>query len=485
MGTGRRQGRLEVRLRRSIAWILPSLIAIPSVATAAGAWETGARASLSHTYSDNMRLAAPGNERGDHVTSATVGFSLSRQRTANELSLAYSAVAVDYWNSEERDQVYHQFQGDGVLQVWRNHLFLEADAGYTQRVISGRDDVPLDLLTPSTNRADVFDYGAGARYQETYGRFAASEIRYRREWVDYEGSALDEFSSERDLFSAVVNSGPSFTTFGWSISYLQDEFEYEDGAQISFDIVEGMLRWNLGPRFSIFGAGGRENNDFAFDPNRRPRPDDEFWRAGATWTGTRTELTAYYGERFFGSTYGMSLTHRSPWANWVLEYSESPTTLSSVDLVPVLGLIELPTGELLLIELEIPELITEVYISRRWSANVSGASGRTQWGLRAYHDEREYQLTSNRDQRVTGAALSGMWRLASRTRANSRLSWQRDEFLGDGEVSRLWAVDLGLTRQLSRHVDTSVSVRHQNRDSTGLRNEYRENRISLSVNARF
>lgn len=474
-----------MRLLRWIAWIPSSLIFIPFVASAAGAWETGARANVSHTYSDNIRLASPGNERADHITSASVGFSLSRQRTANELSLAYSAVAVDYWDSEERDQIYQQFQGDGVLQVWRNHLFLEADAGYTQRIISGRDDVPLDLLTPSANRADVFDYGAGARYQETYGRLAASEIRYRREWVDYEGSALDDFSSERDLFSAVMNSGPLFTTFGWSLSYLRDDIEYEDGSQVRFDVVEGMLRWHLGPRFSVFGAAGQEDNDFAFNPTLRPRPDDEFWRAGATWTGNRTELTAYYGERFFGSTYGLSLTHRSPWANWALEYSESPTTLNSVEMVPILGLIELPTGELLLIELEIPELVTEVYISRRWTASVSGSSGRTQWSLRTYHDDREYQLTTALDQRVTGAALAGTWRFASRTRATSRLSWQRNEFLGDGETNRLWAIDLGLTRQLSRHVDTSVNVRHQNRDSTEPQNEYRENRITLSVSARF
>lgn len=474
-----------MRLHRWIAWIPSSLIFIPFVASAAGAWETGARASLSHTYSDNLHSSRPGSERGDHVTSATVGFSLARQRTANELSLAYSAVAVDYWNSEERDEVYHQFRGDGTLQVWRNHLFVDADAEYTQRVITGRDDVPFDLLTPSTNRADVATFGAGARYQETYGRFAASELGFRHERVQYEGSALEQFNSERDVLRAVLQNGPVFTTFGWSVSYLQDSFEYDDGAEVNFEIVEGMLRWHLGSRFSIFGAAGRENNDFAFDPNRRPRPDDEFWRAGFTWTGIRTELNAHYGERFFGSTYGMRLNHRSPWASWVVEYIEAPTTLSSVELVPVLGLIELPTGELLLIELEIPELITEVYISRRWSAGVSGSSGRTQWSLRVYHDDREYQLSAERDQRVTGASLRGMWRVAPRTRASAQFSSQRYDYIGEGEVNSLWAVDLGLTRQLSRHVDTSLSVRHQRRDATDFQTESRENRISLSVNARF
>ncbi|MDX9740803.1 MAG: TIGR03016 family PEP-CTERM system-associated outer membrane protein [Gammaproteobacteria bacterium] len=474
-----------MRFRRWIAWIPSSLILLPLAVCAAGPWEAGARANVSHTYSDNLRLNRSGSEQGDHVTSASAGFSLTRQRTANQVSLVYDVVAVDYWDSEERDEVYQQFRGEGTLQVWRNHLFVDADAEYTQRIISGRDDVPLDLLTPSTNRADVAGYGGGARYQETYGRFAASEVSFRREWVDYQESGLDEFNSERDLLRAELHSGPVFTTFGWSVSYLEDRFDYDDGAEISFETLEGMLNWNLGRRLSVFGAAGRERNDFEFDPGRRPRPDDDFWRAGINWTGVRTSLTAYYGERFFGSTYGMSLTHRSPWATWAVEYTESPTTLSAVEFVPVLGLIELPTGELLLIELEIPELITEVYVSRRWNAGASGSTGRTQWSLRAYHEDREYQRTTALDQRLTGAALTGAWRVASRTRATTRLSWQRNYYLGDGEVSRLWALDLGLSRQLSRHVDTSVSVRHQRRDSTETLNDSRENRITLSVSARF
>lgn len=471
--------------RRWFAWIPVLLVFVPLVAGAAGPWEAGARAAISYTYSDNLRLNRDGSKQGDYLTSATAGFTLNRQRTANQVSLAYDVVAVDYGNRDERDEVYQQFHGDGTLQVWRNHLFLDADAEYTQRIISGRDDVPFDLLTPSTNRADVARYGGGARYEETYGRFAASELSYRREWVDYQDSGLDRFNSERDLLRAQLRSGSVFTSFGWSVSFVEDEYVYDDGAEISFQTLEGMLNWNLGKRFSVFGAAGRERNDFEFDPSRRPRPDDDFWRAGITWTGTRTAVTAYYGERFFGSTYGLNLTHRSPWATWAIEYTESPTTLNGVEFVPVLGLIELPSGELLLIELEIPELITEVYVSRRWNATLSGSTGRTQWSLRVHNEEREYQRTTSLDQRLAGAALTGSWRVASRTRAVAQLSWQRSHYLGDDEIKRVLAADVAVSRQLSRYVDTSLSVRHQRRDSTDAQNEASENRITLALNARF
>jgi hypothetical protein len=481
-----RQGRVEVRpSRRWIAWIPASLILLPFAACAAGPWDASARANISYTYSDNIRLNQSGEDRGDYVTSASAGFSLARQRTANKLSLSYDVVAHDYSNSEDRDKVYQQARGDGTLQVWRNHLFLDANAEYTQRIINGRDDVPFDLLTPSTNRSDVASYGGGARYLETYGRFAASEVSYRRDWVDYQESGLDAFNSERDLLRAQLRSGSVFTDIGWSVSYTDDEIAYDDGSEISFETLEGMLNWYVGKRLSVFGAAGRERNDFEFDPNRRPRPDDDFWRAGVTWTGVRTSLTAYYGERFFGSTYGLNLNHRSPWATWVVEYMESPTTRSSVELIPVLGLIELPTGELLLIELEIPDLVTEVYLLRRWSAGLSGSTGRTQWSLRVYDEDREYQRTVALDQSLSGVALTGSWRVAARTRATSRLSWQRTHYASDDEIKRMMAVELGLTRQLSRHVDTSVSVRHHRRDSTDAQDEARENRITLTLSARF
>jgi hypothetical protein len=480
-----RQGRVEVRSRRWIAWIPVSLILLPLAASAAGPWEAGARANISYTYSDNIRLGRAGNDRGDFVTSASAGFSLARQRTANKVSLAYDVVAVDYNNREDRDEVYQQFHGDGTLQVWRNHLFVDADAEYTQRIISGRDDVPLDLLTPSTNRADVAQYGGGARYLETYGRFAASEVSFRRERVDYQEAGLDEYNSERDILRAQLYSGPVFRDIGWSTSYVQDEFEYDDGSSVSFETLEGTLSWNVGRRVTVFGTLGRERNDFEFDPNRRPRPDDDFWRAGVTWIGVRSTVTAYYGERFFGSTYGLNLSHRSPWATWTVEYTESPTTLSALEFTPVLGIIVLPTGERLLIELEIPELVTEVYVSRRWNAGLSGSTGRTQWSLRVHDEEREYQRTVALDQRLTGTSLAGSWRVASRTRANTQLSWQRTHYTGEDEVRRVLALDLGLSRQLSKHLDASLSVRHQRRDNTDSRGEARENRITLSLNARL
>ena len=475
-----------MRDRKWIASIpLAVFFAIGATGAGAAGWELASRASVSQSYTDNLSLADAGREE-EHITSVNAGLSLSRESRASELALSYDVVGVRYWNTGRRNQVYHRFFGNSTVELLREHLFLDADASYTQRLTDSRDGVPLDLLTPSRNRADVATYRISPYLQERFGRFALGEARYAYEKTEYAGSRLDDFDSETDHVSASLVSGSMFTTIGWNASYRRDEIVYGDGSEIVFDILEGQVSWNLGRSLSVFVSGGRERNEFEFDPVRRPRPDDDFWRAGFTWTpGSRTTMTAYYGERFFGETYGGSLTHRSRNTSWSLEYTESPSTTSSVVFTPVLGLIETPTGDVFLIELEIPELFTEVYLARRFTAAVSGARVRTGWRLRLYSEEREYQLRPENDQRTEGVGLNAWMRLAARTTVTLETRLQRNQYREDDREDDLWAASLALTRQFSQRVNTSLSYRHQARDSNLPGNDYRENRITATASISF
>ncbi len=472
---------------RWIAWIPLTLIfSAHAPALFAQAWDFSAHANLSHTYTDNVSLASGDGDGGDHITSARAGFALSRERPTNSLDLSYNILAVDYWDSNNRDDVYHQFAADLMQNLVRERLFLDAGASYTQRIVSNRDAVPIDLLTFSRNRADVASFYISPYLRESFGRLASAEIRYTYEKDDYVRSEFNAFDSETNRFHASLISGPAFRTISWEVNYRRDEISYGDDSEVVFDMLEGLLRWHIGQSLSIFGAGGRERNDFAFNPFDRPRPDDEFWRAGFTWTPSlRSTLTMYYGERFFGETYGLTFEHRSRSARLFASYVEQPTTVSDVEMLPVLVLVQNEAGELFLIEFEIPDLVTDVYISRRFTAGASGARKRLQWELRMYHDRREYQSGAASDQRVHGAAANVTLRITGRANATFGTLWQRTLFVDDDREDDLWVLSAGMSRDLGRRASASLTYRYQQRDSNALGSSYEENRITATLSARF
>lgn len=477
-----------MRERRRITWIPPALLFIVACAAEgqAAPWDLTAGASVTQAWTDNVGLDAPGAEEDEHITSARVGATLSRQRATSRASLAYSLVGVHYWNDSRTDDYYHQFEGSGETELVREHLFLEAGATYEQRLTSTQGAVPLDLLTPSRNRADVATWRISPRYEERLGRLAFLSASYGWQRTDYVGSGLDNFDSDAHRVRASLASGSLFRRIGWNVDYRREEIDFGDGSEVVFDILEGLLRWNMSRDFSVYAAGGRERNDFEFSPDRRPRPDDDFWRAGITWSPTvRSSLDLYYGERFFGETYGASFRHRSRSANWFLDYNESPTTLSSIELVPAIGIIETPTGEIFLIELEIPELVTDVYISRRFTAGVSGARTRTRWSIRLFQDRREYQSRPEADQRASGVALNSSLRLVAHSELGLSARWQRNDFEALGREDDLWMIEAGFTKGLSRRTDASLRLRHQERSSSAAGADYRENRITATLSTRF
>ena len=184
--------KVDVRDRRWIAWIpLTLILSSHAPALVAKPWEFSAQASLSHSYTDNVSLVSGDGDGGDHITSARAGFTLSRERVTSALDLSYNILAVDYWDSNNRDDVYHQFAADLMQNLVREHLFVDLGASYTQRIVSNRDAVPIDLLTFSRNRADVASFYISPYLRESFGRIASTEVRYTYEKDDYVESGFN------------------------------------------------------------------------------------------------------------------------------------------------------------------------------------------------------------------------------------------------------------------------------------------------------
>ncbi|MCG5497568.1 TIGR03016 family PEP-CTERM system-associated outer membrane protein [Ectothiorhodospira variabilis] len=436
-----------------------------SADASANRWDFTPRVSVSQTYTDNVNLASSSDDKeSESVSQLNTGFSLSRDGGRTDLSLGYNLQSLAYWGDDSRNTVNHTFSGNSTTELLRETFFVDASASYRERLVDGRDGFADDTLTDG-NRTGVANYRISPFWRQQFGRFAGGEVRYTWDKTDYQDASIGGSGSESNRVQASLNSGPQFTTIGWGLTYSWDQVDFEDGSQTTFESIEGLVRLNLTPQFSVFAAGGEERNDFQRDAGTDD-PDDSFWRAGATWLPTpRTSLDAFYGERFFGDTYGLTLNHRFRHATWSVAYSETVDT---------------QRGELD----DVFDPSTDTFISRQLSVSASGQRSRVSWTVSGSRVEREYQ-TDRGDEEVNTLTTSASYQLAPRTSAQASLQWQGTDYDVDNRKDDLYALSLGLSRTLGPRTSASLTYRHQQRDSDLPGGDYEENRVTATLSATF
>ncbi|MCG5524367.1 TIGR03016 family PEP-CTERM system-associated outer membrane protein [Ectothiorhodospira haloalkaliphila] len=452
-----------------------------SADASANRWDFTPRVSVSQTYTDNVNLASSSDDKeSESVSQLNTGFSLSRDGGRTDLSLGYNLQSLAYWGDDSRNTVNHTFSGNSNTELLRETFFVDASASYRERLVDGRDGFADDTLTDG-NRTGVATYRISPYWRQQFGRFAGGEVRYTWDKTDYQDATIEGSGSESNRVQASLNSGPQFTTVGWGVTYSWDQVDFEDGSQTTFESIEGLVRLNLTPQFSVFAAGGQERNDFEQDATRSD-PDDSFWRAGFTWLPTpRTSLDAFYGERFFGDTYGLTLNHRFRHAALSIAYSETVTAQSRVELVdPEADIVTDPIED----SSDLFEIVPDVFISRQLTVSVSGQKSKVSWAVRGSRQEREFE-TARGDQNVNTLTTSASYQLAPRTSAQASLQWQGTDYDVDNRKDDLYALSLGLSRTLGPRTSASLTYRHQQRDSDLPDGDYEENRVTATLSATF
>ncbi|MBK1691671.1 TIGR03016 family PEP-CTERM system-associated outer membrane protein [Ectothiorhodospira mobilis] len=455
----------------------------------AGPWEVTPRVRFSHTVTDNVNRAATSREaESDSVSQVNAGLTARRAGGRTALDLAYNLRGMAYWDDDQRNRVDHQFRANSTTELLRESLFLDASASYDQRILDAREGLGQDAITAGDNQTDVFRYRLSPYWRRAFGRVAMAQVRYGHEGVDYVEAEADAADSTTHRLQASLNSGPMFTTLGWGLSYNREESDYEDGSAVTFETLEALLRLNLSPRFSLYAAGGEERNDFEQDPGRA-RPDDTFWRAGFDWAPTvRTSLGGFYGERFFGDTYGLDLRHRSRLANWRLSYAETVDSLSGYERVDTLQ--ELQGEDVFIIfnpetfTLEAWALVPDTYVSKRLDFTVSGERRRLSWSVTALRDDRSFE-TGRGDEQIEALRFNLGLEVAPRTQLRANGGWQWAEYRPEGREDDLLTLGLGVTRQLGPRTTAALDLRRQERDSTTAGGDYEENRLTASLTATF
>lgn len=493
------------------------LLSSPSVAAE---WKITPSLDLKETYSDNIRLAPPGNEKSDFVTQLNPGITLTGTGPRLKVNARYGMQNLVYAEENNRNTTWHQLNALANAELLDDLLFLDGKASISQQNISSFGPQTTDNVNITGNIAETRTYSISPYLRHRFDGIASSELRYTHDSVDTSTGGLLASQADRVLFS--LDSGTAFKTLGWGLHYNNQKIDYSNARTIEMETSSGNLRYLISPKFSLTATGGYEKNNYL---SIRGKPEGSFWSAGFSWApAERTSITASAGRRFFGPTYSLTANHRTRRTAWSLGYSEDITTTRSQFLVPVtidtanflnqLWTASIPDPvmrqqivDAFIRDTGIPTSLSEpvnyftnrFFLQKRLQASVALNGTKNTLVFSMFDMLREAQTSQEMDSTLLGTndlALNDKtrqvggnalwnWRISPRTSANMSAGYTRISSPATGRKDDTKTIRLGLTRKFQPKLNGSVDFRHIQRDSNQSGGDYRENAITASLHMRF
>ncbi len=305
--------------------LLLLLAAIESGAAHADTLTITPRFNTSETYTDNLTLA-PGNQATPgFITQLTPGVNIQDNGSQLKLNIDYSLLDMIYNNYGWEHTYYNQLNATGDLELIKKTFFIDASSTISQQPLTlfgpvsanGANltgnvaNVTTETISPTlvhnfdeefiaqaklTHTAMNFSMAGPAAYG---GGFSAPPVGFNPAY---------DFSATTNIADLYVANGAEFTNFLWKLDYNNNQTVFTGYPNSTISLLTADLGYLITPRFKLTSQVGYENDNFVYFG---PRPQGLFWNVGYGWSPSqRTHLDMSVGERFYGRTYLLNLSHR-------------------------------------------------------------------------------------------------------------------------------------------------------------------------------
>jgi len=483
--------------------------------------------TIQETYSDNIRLAVKGQEKGSFVTEISPGLSI-RGVNGGRLTANFDYRLQNLFNAggDGSTNINHQLQFDTGYQVIRNRLNVAARSTISQQNISNlRGGDNINNLDARTN---VWTAGASVNWTPHFGQFANANINIDFDYVGNDNA--EQLANSMNLNESIsLTSGRDFKRITWNANFDNTSNFRENEDDVGFQNTGLTIRGWVDRRFNFFGTAGYANNNFqGLDTNT----NGFFYTVGAQWKpnwyfdieagygnnwhvssnlslSQRTHLSAGYNDRSAGLNTGgawnASLQHSTARSSWNFTYLEDTTTVQQIllqnspfsavdaDGNQILG----SDGQPIIFNVSLPSLNNDVLIRKVANASVSYSTGKSSFQLGGFYERREYQNSAADQQTVYGADASWNWQFWRRTSLFVSPTWQR--ITGDA-VSPVDIVGVNqdryqfitrLTRTIplkfgrNRLLNVNIEYRFVKQNADIAENTYMENRVTANLFMNF
>lgn len=383
-------------------------------------------------YAANINLAEDGEQQVDTGgLEVAPGFYASYSSGTALAAIDYTLIG-RWWEEDEYNDVSHRLDANGEWYVVPEWLSLAGQATYGNTILdpaAGSNYGGIGVFGPG-NLAEVATASASPVLKHQFGDVQIlGQYQYGRTWYLDEGLGLDEpvvgFSSGQDstdqsAHASIGTAADAGRKVSGSLFYDWQESEYDASLPYRYERAGVDFGVHFARTLTLLGEYGRESDLDA--STTQGGLDSEYWNAGLRWDPSeRTSAEGRYGERFFGDSWSLDVTHRTRTVEFNAAYSEEPTvetrTLSLGEFDPG----TLPPG--VPPEVGFGRLSSSPYVARNASAGVSAVGSRTKLSLIGYRIERDYISDVRRDENSLGVVLGVTRRLATNLSADFNVSY--------------------------------------------------------------
>ncbi|WP_207061024.1 TIGR03016 family PEP-CTERM system-associated outer membrane protein [Motiliproteus sp. SC1-56] len=475
---------------------------------AAPDWRLTPTLNLTQSFTDNFRLNTSDGS-SEFITEITPGATLTRQGNRVNLALNYQMQYVDYLSTLTSDQVNHRLSLSSESEIIEDSLFLDANARYTQQLIDRRSANTGDNLLDPGNFTDtwVFDLQPSwrRRLDTPLGAKTTVGIDTTVNTVGYNN--LGDDSSGYGI-RAFVETAAGKTPFSWSISAEHRRADPDRSLTQQTETYDATIGYRISPKTEGRLRYGYVDNHLD-DPTDEDAGVGDFWGAQLLLhPNARTTLDINYNSRLLGTNdRGFTLTHRRRHTTWSLRHSESvsSTRQEFLQFTPA-GALICPAGDdfllsecrlvesgeavlpgpdeqVFVVGAPLPTLREDRFIQESTNANLVIKVSKTTLNLGLFQRDRELQQQVSKE-RDSGTNIAWTLRLSGRTKTTVQFTWTRIETLGLPTDYQRAVVFIG-TKKLTPESGLSLTIRHNERDSSDPRRAFSENRVAIAYNRTF
>jgi uncharacterized protein (PEP-CTERM system associated) len=270
-------------------------------------WSVQTGVSVKGEASNNVNFAPAGQEQSDFTLTVSPTISLigqggGRVRASGSFDLGATFVTRAQGPNEGRLNARPQGSLNALFEPIDNFFFIDTGLSVQRSVDNpflARPGGASTYNTSSTYQAHLSPY-----IQGNLGGDFGYTVRSDNSWTD-SSTVSGQYSGRH---SALIQRAPQPLGGSLSVEHSQVASQISDEPDRTSDLARAIVRYAVGPELVLGVRGGWERNNYELNNQGKT-----FHGADLTWRPTeRTVLDGYWEDRFFGSSWQASFSHRMP-----------------------------------------------------------------------------------------------------------------------------------------------------------------------------
>jgi uncharacterized protein (PEP-CTERM system associated) len=273
---------------------------------------------VEETFTNNVNLQPNAARRGDWVSQLTPGFRV-RETGAHTSLLGYVSLPILLYarTGGENNRVDPQISLLGNWEVAERFFFVESAIDVNQQYLSPFGPRSESLANATNNRYTsqtyrVTPYLKGETSDYSY------ELRDNNIWTKGNASIVNDAYVNELVGTFQRDPRP----LGVAFDVDRSDTKFQDQQRQLLELVRTRGLYQVDPQLQFFASVGYEHNDLLLEST-----SDTIYGVGLKWRPTeRSNVDASWEHRFFGASYNVAFSNRTPLSVWNISASRNITT---------------------------------------------------------------------------------------------------------------------------------------------------------------